>query len=118
MRCILNALEMARELVNVLEDKKAEDILLLDIHEIAAFADYFVICNGSSDRMLTALGEAVAEAAHRLFQLPARIEGRPEDGWLLIDLGDTIVHLFSPDQREYYRLEQLWDRGKVLLKLQ
>ena len=118
MRCILNTLDIARELVNVLEDKKAENILLLDIHEIAPFTDYFVICNGSSDRMLSALAETVSEAAHNLFHLPVRIEGKPEDGWLLVDLGDTIVHLFSPDQREYYRLEQLWDKGKVLLKLQ
>jgi ribosome-associated protein len=109
---------MARKLVDVLEDKKADNIILLDIHEIASFTDYFVICNGSSDRMLSALADAASEAAHQLFQLPAKIEGRPEDGWLLVDLGDMIVHLFSPDQREYYRLEQLWDKGKVLLKLQ
>ena len=111
-------METARQLVNVLEDKKAEKILLLDIHEVAAFTDYFVICTGSSDRMLSALADAVSEAAHQLFQLPARIEGRPEDGWMLVDLGDTIVHLFSPDQRDYYHLEQLWDKGKILLKLQ
>lgn len=118
LRCILNALEMARQLVDVLEEKKAENILLLDIHDIASFTDYFVICNGSSDRMLSALADAVSEAAHRIFQLPARIEGLPEDGWLLVDLGDTVVHLFSPDQRDYYKLEQLWDKGKILLKLQ
>jgi ribosome-associated protein len=111
-------LDVARQLVNVLEDKKAENIVLLDIHEIAAFADYFIICNGTSDRMLSALSEAVSEAAHQLFKLVVRIEGQPEDGWLLVDLGDTIVHLFSPDQRDYYRLEQLWDKGKVLLKVQ
>jgi ribosome-associated protein len=118
LRCILNALEMARQLVNVLEEKKAENILLLDIHEIASFTDYFVICNGTSDRMLSALADAVSEAAHHIYQLPARIEGQPEDGWLLVDLGDTVVHLFSPDQRDYYRLEQLWEKGKILLKLQ
>ena len=109
---------MARQLVNVLEDKKAENILLLDIHEIASFTDYFIICSGSSDRMLTALADAVSEAAHLLYQLPAPIEGRPEDGWMLVDLGDVIVHLFSADQRNYYRLEQLWDKGKVLLRVQ
>jgi ribosome-associated protein len=111
-------LEIARNIVNVLEDKKGENILLLDIHEIASFADYFVLCNGTSDRMLTALADAVSENAHQQFELSVRIEGRAEDGWLLIDLGDTIVHLFSPDQREYYHLEQLWDKGKVLVKLQ
>jgi ribosome-associated protein len=111
-------LDIARQLVNVLEEKKAENIVLLDIHEIAPFADYFIICNGTSDRMLTALSDAVSQAAHQLFQLKVRVEGHPEDGWLLVDLGDTIVHLFSPDQRDYYRLEQLWEKGKILLKVQ
>lgn len=109
---------MTRRLVSVLEEKKAENIVLLDIHDIASFTDYFVICNGTSDRMLSALADVVSEAAHQIFHLPARIEGRPEDGWMLVDLGDTIVHLFSPDQRGYYQLEKLWDQGKVLLKLQ
>lgn len=104
-------------MVNVLEEKKGENIVLLDIHEIAPFADYFVICTGTSDRMLNALADALSENAHQQFQLPAKVEGRAEDGWLLVDLGDTIVHLFAPEQREYYRLEQLWDKGKVLLKL-
>jgi ribosome-associated protein len=104
--------------VDVLEEKKGEQILLLDIHEIATFTDYFVFCNGTSDRMLNSLAEAVAENAHKKFQLEVRIEGRAEDGWMLVDLGDVIVHLFSPDQREYYQLETLWHRGKILLRLQ
>ncbi len=109
---------MARQLVQVLEEKKAEKILLLDIQEVSSFADYFIICTGSSDRMLNALAESVTEAAHILFQAPAPIEGKAENGWLLIDLGDVIVHIFSPDQREYYRLEQFWDKARVLLSLQ
>jgi ribosome-associated protein len=111
-------LEVARSLVNALEEKKGENIVLMDIHEIASFADYFIICSGSSDRMLNALADAVSQHAHQEYQIPARVEGHPEDGWLLVDAGDTIVHLFAPEQRDYYRLEQLWDKGKVLLKLQ
>lgn len=109
---------MARQLVQVLEEKKAEKIILLDIHEISSFCDYFIICNGTSDRMLNALAETVSEAVHILFQVPAPVEGKPENGWMLIDLGDVIIHLFSPDQRDYYRLEQFWDQGKTLLNLQ
>lgn len=105
-------------MVNVLEDKKGENILLLDIQGLASFADFFIICNGTSDRMLDSLANALIEGAHQRYGLPARIEGRPEDGWLLVDLGDVVVHLFSPDQRDYYRLEQLWEKGKVLLRLQ
>ena len=103
--------------MDVLEEKKGENIILLDIHEIASFTDYFVICSGTSDRMLSALADAVSSSAHQEFKIPAKIEGRPEDGWMLIDLGDTIVHLFAQEQRDYYHLEQLWDKGKVLLKL-
>jgi ribosome-associated protein len=105
-------------MVNVLEDKKGEQILLLDIHEIATFTDYFIICNGSSDRMLNALADALAENAHQQFQMNVKREGNPDDGWVLVDLGDVVVHLFSPDQRDYYQLENLWSKGKVLLRLQ
>ncbi len=90
----------------------------MDIHEIASFTDYFIIGNGTSDRMLDALGDAVMEKAKQDFHLLVKHEGRPSDGWLVIDLGDIVVHLFSPDQREYYQLEKLWERGKVLLRLQ
>jgi ribosome-associated protein len=102
----------------VLEDKKAEKILLLDIHEISSFTDYFIICNGSSDRMLQALAEAVREYAKKELSERIEIEGAPRDGWQVVDLGDVIVHLFSPDQRNFYKLEQLWENGKRLLTLQ
>jgi ribosome-associated protein len=101
-----------------LEDKKAENIVLLDIQNIASFADYFIISTGTSDRMLDALGSAVREAAKNEHDLEVRHEGRASDGWLVVDLGDIVVHLFSPDQREYYHLEQLWEAGKVLVRLQ
>jgi ribosome-associated protein len=68
--------------------------------------------------MLDSLTKAVLENVKKDFSLDANYEGRSASGWLLIDLGDIIVHLFSPDQREYYGLEQLWERGKVLLHLQ
>lgn len=104
-------------MVNVLEDKKGEKIVLIDIQGLAPFADFFIICNGTSDRMLDGLAKALVEGAHQLYKLNTKIEGRPEDGWMLVDLGDVVVHLFSPDQRDYYRLEQLWEKGKVLLRL-
>jgi ribosome-associated protein len=104
--------------IDTLEDKKGENILLMDIEHIASFADYFVICNGTSDRMLQSLGDAVMETAKKQFGILSSIEGEPVDGWLVIDLGDVVVHLFSPDQRDYYDLEKLWDRGRVLVRLQ
>ncbi len=111
-------MDLARSVVSTLEDKKGEDILLLDIQHISSFADYFVLCNGTSDRMLDALADAVMEAVKKEHGLNALVEGKPEDGWLVVDLGDVVVHLFSPDQRDYYDLEKLWDKGKVLLRLQ
>jgi ribosome-associated protein len=111
-------MDLARSVVTTLEDKKGEDILLLDIQNIASFADFFVICNGTSDRMLDSLADAIRESVKKQFGLNASVEGGPADGWLVIDLGDVVVHLFSPDQRDYYDLEKLWDRGKVLLRVQ
>jgi ribosome-associated protein len=104
--------------VDALEEKKGEDILLINIQEIANFADYFVLCSGSSDRMLEALADNVLTKARETYKLKGKREGRSNDGWLVIDFGDVVVHIFTPDQREYYQLEKLWDRGKVLLHLQ
>lgn len=111
-------MEVARAIVNALEDKKGEDILLLDIREVAVFADYFVIASGTSDRMLNALADGVKQKLKETHSLRARIEGSPGDGWLLVDFGDVVVHLFSPERRDYYNLEDLWDQAKVLLRLQ
>jgi ribosome-associated protein len=90
----------------------------MDLQGLASFADYFVFCSGTSERMLQALAEAAVESVHKRYQLPARTEGRPQDGWILVDFGDVIVHLFSPDRRDYYRLEELWGQAKILLRLQ
>jgi len=91
---------------------------VLDIRGLADFADCFVICSGTSDRMLQALADEVIEKIRDQNQVKGRVEGAPQDGWILVDYGDVILHLFSPDRREYYRLEELWGKGKVLLRLQ
>jgi ribosome-associated protein len=85
---------------------------------LAVFADYFVICSGTSDRMLRALADSVTEYLHKKYQWAVSIEGEPQEGWVLIDAGDIIIHLFSPEQRDYYKLEDLWSQGKILLHLQ
>jgi ribosome-associated protein len=104
--------------VNTLEDKKGEKILLLDISQISSFTDYFIICNGTSERMLNSLATAVHDAVKKDGGIACRIEGSKSGGWLVIDLGDIVIHLFSPDQRDYYDLEGLWSEGKVLLRLE
>jgi len=109
---------LARSLVRALEERKAEEIVLLDVQGCCPFADFFVLCSGSSERMLRALTETVVEAAHKEYKMPARLEGRPESGWVLIDLGTVIAHIFTPQRREYYDLEELWKDGKVIVRIQ
>lgn len=90
----------------------------MDIHELVDFADYFVICTGSSERMLQSLSDALAEELKLTHAIKTRQEGATGDGWLVLDTTDIVVHLFSPDQRDYYRLEELWSKAKTLLRLQ
>lgn len=77
-----------------------------------------MLCTGTSDRMLDALAEATLDTAHKLHRKHGRRQGEAREGWVVVDYGDVVVHLFSRDQREYYGLEQFWQDGKVLLKLQ
>ena len=85
---------------------------------MASFTDYFVICNGSSDRMLDALAKGVLETTKNDYKKRGRIDGKAQEGWLVMDYGDVVVHLFAPELRAYYDLEELWSDGKVLLKVQ
>jgi ribosome-associated protein len=104
--------------VDALEEKKGEDILLLDLMDIASFTDYFVLCNGTTDRMLDALAKTVVDGMRKQYKKRGRVEGEARHGWLVVDYGDVVLHLFSPDQRDYYQLEELWSEGKVLLRVQ
>jgi ribosome-associated protein len=113
----LNTLELAHTIVDALEDKKGEDIVLIDLQGVAIFTDYFVIATGTSDRMLDSLAEAAQQAVKQTYQINGREEGQPSEGWLVVDFGDVVLHLFAPEEREYYRLEELWETGKVLLRL-
>ncbi len=111
-------MELAHTIVHALEDRKGEDILLLDIHHIASFTSYFVICSGTSERMLNALADAVNDKTREIHKKKARLEGSPDGGWIVLDYGSVVVHLFAPEVRDYYRLEELWGQGKVLLREQ
>ena len=77
-----------------------------------------MVCNGTSDRMLDALAKSVVDEMRSQHKKKGRVEGEARDGWLVVDYGDVVVHLFSPDQRDYYQLEDLWSEGKILLRLQ
>ena len=81
-------------------------------------ADYFVICSGTSYRMLHALAEAVNDHLREIHRIKTRVDGESQTGWLLGDYGDVVLHLFSPEQRDYYKLEEFWSEGKVILRMQ
>jgi ribosome-associated protein len=114
----VKAIDLARRLVDAIEEKKGEDILLMEMHAHCSFTDYFILCSGTSDRQLKAIVEAVDETAGKLFGVsPSHIEGKPETGWMLMDMGDLIVHVFSPAQRRFYDLESLWKEAPILLRI-
>ncbi len=90
----------------------------MDLQKVASFTDYFVLCSGTSDRMLDALADGVLEKAREAHQVKGRSEGHASAGWVVVDFGSVVVHLFAPETREFYKLEELWKEGKVLLRLQ
>jgi ribosome-associated protein len=96
-------------------DRKALDVVQLDLRGIIGYTDYFVICTGRTDRQARAIHDAIhfgMKTEHGL--LPRRVEGTTEANWILMDYLDVIVHIFTPDTREYYRLEQLWGEAPAL----
>ena len=117
-RTILEAIEVARKAVEAASDKQASDILLLDARGVCSFADYFVICSGDSDRQIEAIRDEVGHMLKREGILPRHYEGTVDSGWLLIDFGDIIVHIFAPFEREYYQLDELWSQASPVVRIQ
>lgn len=114
---IPDALGVAHLIVDAASDKKAQDILLLDVRGVASFADYFVICSGTSERQIRAIGDGIDEALSDRGVEPYKREGTPADGWVLLDYSDVVVHIFAPEQRNFYGLEKLWSRGRIVARL-
>jgi ribosome-associated protein len=114
----LESSEVARLVVEAASDKKAADVVMLDIRELSVIADYFVICTGSNPRQIQAIASAVEDRLSEE-RIPTRgREGGAESGWVLLDCGDVIVHIFGPMEREYYRLERLWSGAPTVVYLQ
>ncbi len=93
-------------------------MVLLDTREVCSFADYFVICSGGSSKQLQAIYEEIGHVLKREGVLPNHREGTLDSGWLLLDYGDVIVHIFASLEREYYRLDELWNQAKALVRIQ
>ncbi len=113
-----DTLDLAREIVGTLDEKKGENILLIDLQAVCSFTDYFVLCTCASERTLEALADEVARRVKASRSAPAaRREGGASSGWVLVDYGGVVLHLFTQAMRDYYRLEELWRAGKVLVRV-
>lgn len=103
-----DAIDLAVALVAAADDKKATDPMLLEVADVLAVVDVFLLATAASDRQLRAVAEAIEERAREHGRRPQQREGRPDSGWMLLDFGDVVVHLFSDEQRDFYALERLW----------
>ena len=113
-----SAEQLARALVDAAADRKAADVVLLDLRPVSIIADYFVICSGSSERQINAVTRALVDVAAELGVDSKRIEGTSDGEWVLLDFQDVIAHVFSPQQRAFYRLDELWRDAQPLLMIQ
>lgn len=107
--------EMAKKAIEALEEKKAEDIRVIDISEVSVIADYFIIANGNNRNQIQALSDAVEEKLGRSGYLMKQKEEYDSANWVLLDFGDIIIHIFDRDNRLFYDLERIWRDGKVIL---
>ena len=105
-------------MVEIASDKQAADIELLDVREICSFANYFVICSGESERQIKAIYDEIEQALKKEGLSPHHREGTLDSGWLLLDFGDVIVHIFAPNEREYYQLTELWSKAVPVVRIQ
>lgn len=110
----METLDLVKKIKAALEDKKAEDVTVIDIHEISSIADYFVIANGSNANQLTAMQDAVDGTMYTNGVHAKQVEGNSNSTWILMDYQDIIVHLFSKEDRLFYDLERIWKDGKVV----
>lgn len=91
-----------------MEEKKAEEIVVLDVRDLTAFTNYFVVCTGESEPQLRTISKNIEEKLSETGIRPHHLEGRPENGWILMDYDDFVVHIFSREKRTFYDLERLW----------
>ena len=111
-------LDLARRIVELAEDKKAADIVLLDLTGLTTVADYFVIASGGSERQLDAIADGIVSGMRDDKVHVFGREGTAASHWVLVDFGSVIVHVFTPPERDYYQLERHWAEAKTVLRVQ
>lgn len=112
-----DAAELAHRIVEIASDKKGSDIVMLRTAELTTMADFFVICSGRSDRQVQALAGAIVDELRDDGIRPLGIEGKASARWVLLDFGSVIVHVFAPEEREYYGLERLWSKAAQVVRV-
>ena len=110
----MELLKIVKQAVEALEDKKAEDITVIDIGEVSTIADYFIIANGTNSNQVMAMADNVDEALHKAGHPVKQVEGYNEGNWVLLDYNDIIVHVFDRENRLFYDLERIWRDGKAV----
>lgn len=106
--------ELLETVIKAADDKKAEDIMAMDVRSISLLADHFVVMHGNNERQVAAIAEAVVESAQKAGYNVHHVEGKDNAKWVLIDLGDVIVHVFHYTERSFYNLEKLWSDAPLV----
>ena len=114
----MEALAVAQKTVEAASDKQASDIILLDTRGVCSFTDYLVICSGDSARQLQSISDEVEHVLKREGVSLHHYEGTMDSGWMLLDYGDVIVHIFAPPEREFYKLDKMWSEATPVLRIQ
>lgn len=104
-------------MAEILSDTPASNTLVIDIHALSSIADYFVICSGENERQLRAISNTVLDKLNDDRLRPLRTEGEPQSGWIVLDYGDVVAHVFDIDVREFYRLETLWAEAPTVVAM-
>jgi ribosome-associated protein len=114
----LDAGELARAVVEVASEHQASDIVLLDLRPLNVFTDYFIFMSAETQRQMNALVDELRRSLKKSGVPLHHVEGNSQSGWVLVDCGDLVIHILTPEQRDYYRLEELWSRAPEVLRVQ
>jgi ribosome-associated protein len=105
----LTSLEQARRIAGLAQEKLAQDVVILDMRPVVSYTDYLVVCTGQNPRQAASIYDEVHQRMkHDVRLLPASVDGQREGSWIVADYLDVVLHIFTPEAREYYRLEELW----------